>query len=311
MFNHNYQRNMQSEEIEQLSKWWRGYHIDHEHSSCRNITNIVICILFPLPSIVLAIYILGIDYAKESGSVSPVDVDNPSFLSQIWNDSNASFGLFLFWSPMTLVNLMFFVNVDVGLYLIGLAQKSFWLIDPYWTILPPMYGVIWACHPLATQNFRGTISLILVFIWGIRLTHSYFRREHWKFGVREDWRYTEMAIKHGRIKWYILSFFVVGVAQHPMIVGISLPLYSVRFGINSEKAFGVLDVIAVILCLAGIGIAMVSDNQLRAYVVENQRRRKEGEAVIPVLDTGLWKYSRHPNYFGEQLWWWSLALFSI
>lgn len=96
-----------------------------------------------------------------------------------------------------------------------------------------------------------------------------------------------------------------------MIVGISLPLYSVRFGIYSDKDFGILDGLAVVLCLAGIAIAMISDNQLREYVLENQRRRSAGEEVVPILDTGLWKYSRHPNYFGEQLWWWSLAIFSV
>jgi steroid 5-alpha reductase family enzyme len=68
---------------------------------------------------------------------------------------------------------------------------------------------------------------VLTFIWGLRLTHSYFRREEWKFGVREDWRYTKMAIDYGNPLWYFVSFFAVGVAQHPMIVGISLPLYSV------------------------------------------------------------------------------------
>merc|ERR1712032_401910 len=93
--------NMPSEEIEQLSKWWRGYHIDHEHCSKRNLVNIIVCVLFPLPSIILGIYILGMDYTKNSDNVSPVNVDNPTFLSQIWNDKNASFALLLFWSPMT------------------------------------------------------------------------------------------------------------------------------------------------------------------------------------------------------------------
>ena len=46
-------------------------------------------------------------------------------------------------------------------------------------------------------------------------------------------------------------------------------------------------------------------------MVMNAERKQNGEAKVPILNTGLWKYSRHPNYFGEQLWWWSLALFAI
>ena len=120
-----------------------------------------------------------------------------------------------------------------------------------------------------------------------------------------------MAVKYGRPYWYLVSFFVVGLAQHPMIVGISLPLYSVRFGAESSREFGVLDAVATVMCVSGILIATISDNQLRNYVLENARRRAAGEPVVPVLEQGLWRYSRHPNYFGEQLWWWSLSLFSI
>ena len=83
---------------------------------------------------------------------------------------------------------------------------------------------------MAVQSMRGDVAMALTFIWGIRLTYSYFRREEWKFGTREDWRYTKMAIDYGRPLWYFMSFLTVGIAQHPMIVGISLPLYSVRFG---------------------------------------------------------------------------------
>ena len=65
------------------------------------------------------------------------------------------------------------------------------------------------------------------------------------------------------------------------------------------------------MCLSGILIAFMADNQLREFMIENQMRTKIGKEKIPILKTGLWKYSRHPNYFGEQLWWWSFALFSV
>ena len=65
------------------------------------------------------------------------------------------------------------------------------------------------------------------------------------------------------------------------------------------------------MCLSGILIAFIADNQLRDFMLANEIRTKIGKEKIPILKTGLWKYSRHPNYFGEQLWWWSFALFSV
>lgn len=142
--------------------------------------------------------------------------------------------------------------------MIGLIQKSFWLIDPYWSIIPTIFGFMWRMHPSAAQNTRGDIAIILSIVWGIRLTYSYFRREDWKFGMREDWRYTKMAIDYGWPYWYAISFFAVGVAQHPMIVGISLPLYSVQFG--EDLPWDYQDTIITILCLTGIAYACIADN---------------------------------------------------
>ena len=120
-----------------------------------------------------------------------------------------------------------------------------------------------------------------------------------------------MAIDYGKPCWYFMSFLTVGIAQHPMIVGISLPLWSNCFGPNATIAWNWLDYLATVLCLCGITIAYVADNQLREFMVENERLVSEGQPKNPILKTGLWRYSRHPNYFGEQFWWWSFALFSV
>jgi steroid 5-alpha reductase family enzyme len=126
------------------------------------------------------------------------------------------------WRPLFSVNVIFFWNVTVGFWLIGCLQRSFWLIDPFWTLLPPLISVFYVTHPLADADApsrtRQLLGLALVGLWSVRLTHSYFRREEWKFGQREDWRYSEMAAARPRA-WWALSFVAVGFAQQPMLVG--------------------------------------------------------------------------------------------
>ena len=118
-------------------------------------------------------------------------------------------------NPILTVNILFFLNVSTLFWIIGLIQHTFWLIDPYWTILPVLIGHFYRQHPLADPNpsLQANLAMILVYVWAFRLTYSYFRRENFKFGEREDWRYTKMAEDFGNW-WYILSFFAVGIAQH-------------------------------------------------------------------------------------------------
>jgi hypothetical protein len=79
--------------------------------------------------------------------------------------------------PIIAVNALFFLNVTVGFWLIGLVQRSFWLIDPYWTLLPPLIGVFFRRHPtsLDPPPLRANIAMALTLVWSARLTHNYVR----------------------------------------------------------------------------------------------------------------------------------------
>lgn len=70
------------------------------------------------------------------------------------------------------------------------------------------------------------------------------------------------------------------------------------------------DFVAVIVCITGIVVAYLADTQLHDFVSRNNKLKELGKPVVPNLDEGLWHYSRHPNYFGEQLWWWGLVIFA-
>lgn len=123
--------------------------------------------------------------------------------------------------PIALANALFFVNVDILFWVISLLQNSTWLIDLYWTVLPVMMAHYYSSHPYSQTNlWRSRIVIILTWVWSIRLTHNYFRREEWQWGAREDWRFADMRKIYPN-NWWWMSFFVVYVSQQ-----VQIPLFS-------------------------------------------------------------------------------------
>ena len=263
-----------------------GEFVAHEHLSLKNLTNFTVMIFALTPSFFIVARLYSCSASIEDTADPWAAIFEPSEWCRVAINR-----------PVTFANLLFFTNVSVLFWLIGLLQQSFWLIDPYWTFIPPLLGHFYQLHPRATADpWRSSMALGLLWIWSFRLTTSYFRREDWKFGQREDWRYSKMAREHPRA-WPILSFFAVGLAQQPMLVGISAPAFAVH---STDTPLGFADFFCAAGCCVGLLFATVADNQLRAYMVAKPH-------APPILCTGLWRYSRHPNYFGEQVFWWSFA----
>eukprot|EP00611_Tribonema_gayanum_P006867 TRINITY_DN16213_c0_g1_i4.p1 TRINITY_DN16213_c0_g1~~TRINITY_DN16213_c0_g1_i4.p1 ORF type:complete len:371 (+),score=125.49 TRINITY_DN16213_c0_g1_i4:40-1113(+) len=210
--------------------------------------------------------------------------------------------------PLAYLNLVFGVLVCGVFWLISIVQGSTWLIDPYWTLLPPLIAAYYRCHPrAAAAGPRGAAAAALVLAWSARLTHSYFRREAWRIGAREDWRFADMRRRWPRTFWFT-SLFLAYISQWPMLVGITLPLYALHFPAAPPPPLGAADATLLAAAACALTIAYFADTQLYEFCAANARRRARGETPVPVLQTGLWRYSRHPNYVGEQLWWWCVAL---
>ncbi|XP_076899178.1 uncharacterized protein C594.04c-like [Bidens hawaiensis] len=245
----------------------------------RNLKNALIAFLVPLPSILF--YTTFLHH------------HNP-----IWS--------WCFHHPFLLVNLLFFFNINVLFWIISQIQSSHWMIDVYWTVIPVLLAHYFQFHPSFQFNLhRSRLTVLLTWIWSIRLTHSYFRREKWQWGVREDWRFTDLAQQYGK-NWWWISFFAVYLIQQVFLIGVCLPLYIVH---SVNAPLNLTDVAAAIVCLTGVMIAYIADTQLHEFVSRNEQLKRLGKPLQPNLDAGLWYYSRHPNYFGEQVWWWGLAVF--
>ncbi|XP_072986439.1 uncharacterized protein C594.04c [Typha latifolia] len=255
-----------------------------------SLKNIAVAFLVSLPSIFFYLSFLHHHEQPQQQQTAT---------SQLWS--------WCYHHPLLLANLLFFANVDVLFWLVGILQSNNWLIDLYWTVIPVMLVHYYATHPMAKADMvRSMVAIVLTWVWSIRLTHNYFRREKWEWGAREDWRFNEMRKEYGKHWWWI-SFFAVYLSQQVFLIGICLPMYAIH---SSDTPWGTWDIIAAIACITGIIMAYFADTQLHDFVSRNATLKELGAPLVPNLDKGLWQYSRHPNYFAEQLWWWGLFLFA-
>ncbi len=198
-----------------------------------------------------------------------------------------------------LVVLVLDLLATAVIFLFSVAFNNSSLYDPYWSLVPPIILYYWAFHGQAwiSLTLLQTLILILVTGWSLRLTLNWVLR--WK-GLRdEDWRYLTFRYKYQQYYW-LVSFF--GIHLFPTLVVFLGCLAVYPALVLHEGEMGPVEWFAAFVTFAGIVIETVSDIQLRRYVNDKDK--------CEFLRTGLWKYSRHPNYFGEVLFWIGLFMFS-
>ena len=173
------------------------------------------------------------------------------------------------------------------------------LYDPYWSVAPIPIAASWAAHSPSGPDLRGLAVLVLIAIWGVRLTANWVAR--WRGLQDEDFRYVEIRSRTGRLYWpaSLVSIHLLPTAW--VFLGL-LPTWPALSAPGSPLRL--LDGVALVVAAGAIAIETLSDLQLRRFI----RSRSDGSAV---LESGLWRYSRHPNYFGEVAFWWGLWLFGI
>lgn len=175
------------------------------------------------------------------------------------------------------------------------------LYDPYWSVAPPAIALWFALVPMSGPAPVARIVLVvaLVMIWGVRLTHNWYRQ--WRGLEHEDWRYVDLRAQHGRRYW-LVSF--AGIHFFPTALTFlgSLSLYPALAA--GTAMFGWLDAVALVVTAGAIWIQGAADNQLRNFV-------RAGPPPGSIMERGVWAYSRHPNYFGEIMFWWGLWLFGL
>ena len=179
-----------------------------------------------------------------------------------------------------------------ALWALSLRLRDSSIVDIFWGL--GFVGVAWISL-LASPGTgaRAWLAVGLTTAWGIRLAGYLASRN---LGKGEDPRYAAMRRRHGEA-WPIRSLFIVFALQGVLLWVVSLPVQAaVR---APPSALGPLDLAGAALWAVGVVFESVGDLQLARFKRDPENRGK-------VMDRGLWRYTRHPNYFGDFLVWWGL-----
>jgi steroid 5-alpha reductase family enzyme len=184
-------------------------------------------------------------------------------------------------------------------YVFTLVAENGSVFDAWWSVLPPFAALFFSgLSPAAELSARQLAVHVVVWCWAVRLTANWARG--WPGLHHEDWRYQDLLQSWPLPRWAVYALWVEGFPTLIVILG-CLTLYpALTLG---DASFGALEALALLVGLAGVAFELVADEQLHSFA----RTRQPGA----LLDWGLWRYSRHPNYFGEILFWVSLWLFGV
>jgi steroid 5-alpha reductase family enzyme len=182
-------------------------------------------------------------------------------------------------------------------FIISLIRKRNDVADVAWGL--GFVLLAWASFCLAGAiGQRELIVCILVTIWGLRLAwHIYMRNKD----KPEDYRYQKWRMDWG--EWfYLRSYLQVYLLQGALLFVIALPVLVINK--NGEGAPGIPDGIGLAVWLFGFYFEALGDAQLARFSRDPANKGK-------VLQSGLWAYTRHPNYFGEVTQWWGIWLIAL
>ena len=190
-----------------------------------------------------------------------------------------TFGYMTFWFLVSVVKKRNDVaDIAWGLGFVLLSWISF--------ILPQIFSA------------RGVLVAVLVSVWGIRLSwHIYVRNR----GKEEDSRYLAWRRQWGSFV-YIRSYLQIYLLQGIFLFLIALPVLHINASTSSD--FQGTDIVGLALWIIGFYFESTGDRQLKQFISNPTNKGK-------IMDQGLWKYTRHPNYFGEVAQWWGIFIIAL
>jgi len=185
------------------------------------------------------------------------------------------------------------------LWIVSVIIKNVSIVDLFWGF---GFVITSAFYFFKSDGYdsRKIILMTLVAIWGLRLSAYLAWRN---YGKGEDFRYRNFRKKYGEKRYWWVSFFQVFLIQGILMWLISAPLLGAQF-YGHDRTLNFLDYIGIILWLTGFMFEAGGDFQLAVFKASPDNRGK-------VLDKGFWRYTRHPNYFGDSSVWWGYGFMCL
>lgn len=189
------------------------------------------------------------------------------------------------------LTILIYVHI---IFLIALARKDNSIMDIAWGMGFVLITLVLMID-LDKIGVQQIAMAVMVTFWGIRLSlHIFFRNRR----KGEDFRYQKWRKKWGRL-FYIRSYLQVFLLQGSIMLVVSLPVIIAMSADSS--VFTALDLSGILVWIFGFVYEAVSDEQLRRF-------KKNPDNKGKIMTKGLWRCSRHPNYFGEAVLWWGITL---
>ncbi|NIO09568.1 MAG: DUF1295 domain-containing protein, partial [Deltaproteobacteria bacterium] len=181
-------------------------------------------------------------------------------------------------------------------WVVSIFKRDVSIVDGMWPIMLLVAALVYSAN-VDLYTSRSSLILTLVLLWALRLSLHIIVRN---WGEAEDRRYRDIRDKY-EPNFALKSLGIIFVFQGLLAWIISMPLWS---GLTIPIEIGTIDILALAFWTVGMTFETVGDWQLARFQADPATRGK-------VLNTGLWRYTRHPNYFGECVIWWGFYIFAI
>ncbi|QEO13214.1 DUF1295 domain-containing protein [Agromyces intestinalis] len=205
-----------------------------------------------------------------------------------------------------LVCLVLCGTITAATWLLSVITREYSWVDRIWSIAPIAY--VWIFAAAAAFAPRLVLMAVLVTLWGIRLTYNFWRKGGYRPGG-EDYRW---KILQGRMPGWAYQTFnllFISIYQNALILAFCLPAATAAV---SDTPIGGWDVLLAAVFLAFLVGETIADQQQWNFHRWKAAERAAGRTPEPgFLQTGLFRYSRHPNFFFEQAQWWVFYGFAV